>query len=98
MFNPNTILSANFDNGDPLGSMHGHEPAASTPLGANGFKPRAIIEIDDQQAATLAQSIGIEARDLRGANKEAAVLASNEDSVVALYFYDSAFFLTTLTL
>jgi len=97
MFTPNSVLSANFDKGDALGSMHGHEPAASTPLGAIGFKPCSIIEIDDQQAATLALSIGIDARELRGANKEATVVASNEDSVIALYFYDSAFFLATLT-
>ena len=96
-FNPNTVLAANFDKGDPLGPMHGHEANASTPLGASGFKPSSIIEIDDDQANAIARSVGVTARELRRANKEAVTIASNEDSVVALYFYDSVFFLTTLT-
>lgn len=95
-FNPNTVLAANFDKGDPLGPMHGHEANASTPLGASGFKPSSIIEIDDDQANAIARSVGVTARELRRANKEAVAIASNEDSVVALYFYDSVFFLTTL--
>lgn len=93
----NQVLAANFDNGDPLGHMHGHQPAQNTPLSASGFKPCSTIEIEDRQAAILAQSIGMDMREFVRANKEAAVLASNEDSVVALYFYDSVFFLTTLS-
>ena len=96
-FNPNAVLASNFDKGDPLGSVHGHESADFTPLRSCGFKPRSIIEIDDDQAMGIARSVGITSRELRRANKQAVAIASNESSVIALYFYDSAFYLTTFT-
>jgi hypothetical protein len=86
-----------FLKGACLGEMHGHEPSARGPLGAGGYSTKAIIEIDDEQATIIASSIGRPASALRRDGKQAHAVASNDEQVIVLYFYDSSFFLTTLT-
>lgn len=82
--------------GDAIGSMHGHEPWNHTnPL--NGFKPVAIIEIDDDQAPLIARSIGRSAVEIKSDNKTGYLVAANEDQAIVIYHHDSGFFLTTLT-
>lgn len=86
-----------FIKGDACGEMHGHEPSSRhSPLKAHGYTPRAIIEIDDEQATLIASSIGKPASALRRDGKQAYTVAANDDQVVVIYFYDSSFFLTTL--
>lgn len=80
-----------------MGSMHGHRLTASLPEGGQFVcDPVSVIEIDEDHASALARSIGSTSREMRRLNKQGRVLAVNDNSAIVLYFYDAAFFLTTL--
>jgi len=83
--------------GSVIGSMHGHALRAQFPNGAAfECEPVSIIEIEHDQAMAMALAIGTSYRELVRQNKQGRVVAIDDRRAVVLYFYDSAFFLTTL--
>ena len=83
--------------GDHVGGMHCHAPSThGSTLMAYGYEPKSIIEIDDETAFALANTMPVGFDRLKRENKEGYVVAANDDQVIVLYLYDSSFFLTTL--
>ena len=86
-----------FDKGQRVGEMHGHEPSSSRGALVDAkAKPIAIIRIDDALAAAIAVDLGTTAVDLKRDNKHAYAVASDDMKATVLYFHDDGFFLTTL--